>query len=48
MRLAEFGSVLVAGFVAQAVGYSPVFAATGVFFAAFSFMAFHQLKEGFI
>jgi len=45
MRLAEFGSVLVAGFVAQAAGYSPVFAATGVFFAVFSLMAFHQLKK---
>jgi len=45
MRLAEFGSVLAAGLVAQAAGYSPVFAATGVFFAVFSFMAFHQLKE---
>ena len=45
MRLAEFGSVLAAGLVAQSVGYSPVFAATGVFFAVFSFMSFHQLKE---
>ena len=45
MRLAEFASVLTAGFVAQAVGYAPVFAATGVFFAAFSFMSFHQLRE---
>jgi hypothetical protein len=45
MRLAEFSSVLTAGFVAQAVGYAPVFAATGVFFAVFSFMSFHQLRE---
>jgi hypothetical protein len=45
MHLAEFASVLTAGFVAQAVGYAPVFAATGVFFAVFSFMSFHQLRE---
>ena len=44
MRLAEFSSVLSAGFVAQAVGYAPVFAATGVFFAVFSFMSFRQLR----
>jgi hypothetical protein len=44
MRLAEFSSVLAAGFVAQEVGYTPVFAATGIFFAIFSFMAFHQLR----
>jgi MFS family permease len=46
MRLAEFSSVLFAGFVAQAVGYAPVFAATGVFFAVFSFMSLHQLTQG--
>jgi MFS family permease len=45
MRLAEFASVLTAGFAAQAVGYAPVFAVTGVFFAVFSFMSFHQLRE---
>ena len=45
MRLAEFSSVLSAGFLAQAVGYTPVFAATGVFFAVFSFMSLHQLRE---
>ena len=45
MRLAEFASVLTAGFAAQAVGYAPVFAATGVFFAVFSFISFRQLRE---
>ena len=44
MRLAESASVLTAGFAAQAVGYAPVFGVTGVFFAVFSFMSFHQLQ----
>jgi hypothetical protein len=44
MRFAEFSSVLAAGFVAQAVGYAPVFAATGIFFAVFSFMSLHILR----
>ena len=44
MRFAEFFSVLTAGFVAQAVGYLPVFAATGIFFAAFSFLSLHVLR----
>jgi predicted MFS family arabinose efflux permease len=43
MRLAEFSSVLAAGFVAQTVGFAPVFAATGVFFAVFSFMSLRIL-----
>lgn len=44
MRLAEFSSVLAAGFVVQAAGYMPVFAATGVFFVIFSFISFSQLN----
>jgi MFS family permease len=44
MRFAEFFSVLTAGFVAQAVGYAPVFAATGIFFAAFSFLSLYVLR----
>lgn len=44
MRLAEFSSVLSAGFVAQSVGYMPVFAVTGVFFAVFSFMSLYQMR----
>lgn len=44
MRFAEFFSVLAAGFVAQAAGYAPVFAATGIFFAAFSFLSLHVLR----
>ncbi len=45
MRLAEFSSVLTAGFVAQLAGYTPVFAATGVFFVVFSFMSLQLLRS---
>jgi MFS family permease len=45
MRIAEFLSVLVAGFLVQAVGFGPIFVATGVFFAAFSFLAVSILKQ---
>jgi len=44
MRLAEFATVLSTGFAVQAVGYTPVFAATGVFFAIFSLMSLQQLR----
>ena len=44
MRIAEFASVLSAGFLAQVVGYAPVFAATGFFFVVFSFMSLQQLR----
>ena len=43
MRLAEFSSVLTAGFVVQAVGYAPVFVTTGVSFTIFSFISLRQL-----
>jgi MFS family permease len=45
MRIAEFLSVLVAGFLVQAVGFGPIFAATGVFFAAFSFLSVSILDQ---
>ena len=45
MRLAEFFSVLAAGFVAQTMGYAPVFIATGVFFGVFAFLCVHILKS---
>jgi hypothetical protein len=45
MRFAEFSSVLAAGFFVQAVGYAPVFAATGVFFAIFSVITLRQLGK---
>jgi hypothetical protein len=43
-RLAEFASVLFAGFVAQSIGYMPVFAASGIFFTTFSVLSLYILK----
>ena len=45
LRFAEFGSVLYAGVVAQNLGYTPVFAASGFFFMIFSVLAFYILKK---
>jgi len=45
MRFAEFASLLYAGFIAQAVGYAPVFFSCGVFFAVFSVLALSLLKN---
>ena len=45
VRLAEFSSVLGAGFVAQSVGYPPVFVASGIFFVAFSVLSLYVLKR---
>jgi MFS family permease len=39
MRIAEFSSVLAAGFVVPIFGYLPVFVATGVFFGVFLIMS---------
>ncbi len=44
MRFAEFFSVLTAGFLAEAVGYAPVFVAAGIFFGAFLFLQLFVLK----
>ncbi len=44
MRIAEFTSVLLTGFVAQSFGYMPVFAASGVFFTIFSVLSLYALK----
>jgi MFS family permease len=43
-RLAEFASVLFAGFVAQSLGYMPVFTASGIFFTVFSVLSLYILK----
>jgi hypothetical protein len=43
-RLAEFASVISAGFVAQSLGYMPVFAASGIFFTVFSVLSLYALK----
>jgi hypothetical protein len=45
MRVAEFLSVLAAGFVAQTVGFAPIFVVTGIAFGVFSFMSFYTLKN---
>jgi hypothetical protein len=45
MRLAEFATVVSFGFLAQTVGYTPVFAMTGVFWAVFSLMSFRELAR---
>jgi hypothetical protein len=45
MRLAEFASVLTAGYAAQIIGYTPVFAATGIFFVVFSFMSLNSISR---
>jgi predicted MFS family arabinose efflux permease len=44
MRLAEFTSVLSAGFVAQSLGYMPLFVSSGIFFTIFSVLSLHALK----
>ena len=45
MRFAEFTSLLYAGFVAQSVGYAPVFVSSGIFFAIFSVLALYFLRN---
>ena len=45
MRLAEFSSVLAAAFVAQTVGYAPVFVATGLAFGIFLFISLYSLRH---
>ncbi len=44
LRFAEFGSVLYAGFIAQSVGYLPLFVSSGLFFTLFSVLALHFLR----
>lgn len=46
MRLAEFTSVLYAGFVAQSLGYMPMFVSSGIFFTIFSVLSLYILKAG--
>jgi MFS family permease len=43
-RLAEFASVLSAGFAAQFLGYAPVFALSGISFVTFSVLSLYALK----
>jgi MFS family permease len=44
-RFAEFASLLYAGFIAQNIGYTPVFVSCGIFFAIFSFLALYLIKN---
>ena len=44
LRFAEFGSVLYAGFIAQSVGYLPLFVSSGLFFTLFSVLALCFLR----
>jgi MFS family permease len=44
MRIAEFASLLSAGFIVQYLGYTPVFLATGIFFAIYAFFSLAILK----
>jgi MFS family permease len=43
-RLAEFASVLTAGFIAQYLGYPPLFVASGIAFAIFSILSLNLLR----
>jgi hypothetical protein len=43
-RFAEFASLLYAGFIAQSIGYFPVFVSSGIFFAIFSVLALYFLR----
>lgn len=45
VRLAEFASLLYGGFIAQSVGYAPVFFSCGVSFVSFSILAFYLLRK---
>jgi hypothetical protein len=45
MRFAEFASLLYAGFIAENIGFAPVFASCGIFFATFSILSFYLLRH---
>ena len=45
MRLAEFASLAAGGFLAQTLGYAPVFAVAGAFFGVHAFLCLHVLKS---
>ena len=45
MRLAEFSSILFAGFIAQSIGYMPVFILSGLSFTIFSVLSWHFLNS---
>jgi predicted MFS family arabinose efflux permease len=45
MRISEFLSILYAGFIAESVGYMPVFVLSGIFFFIFSISSWYFLKK---
>ena len=45
MRLAEFGSLAAGGFLAQTLGYAPVFIAAGACFGVHAFLCLYILKS---
>jgi hypothetical protein len=45
MRIAEFASLLLTGYVVQKIGFGPVFISSGIFFLFFSLLALHLLKK---
>jgi hypothetical protein len=47
MRLAEFSSLVAGGFIAQALGYAPVFIACGAFMGVHLFMSLYVIKGNF-
>ena len=45
MRIAEFSSMVSAGFLVQYLGYTPVFLAAGIFFGVYCFLSLFILKK---
>jgi hypothetical protein len=45
MRLAEFSSLIAGGFIAQSLGYAPVFIACGAFMGVHLFMSLYVMKS---
>jgi MFS family permease len=45
MRFAEFASLLYAGFIAEKLGYAPLFVSSGIFFLMFSLLALHFIRN---
>ena len=44
MRIAEFSSILSAGFLVQYLGYAPIFLTAGIFFGVYCFLSLFILK----
>ena len=44
MRIAEFSSIISAGFLVQYLGYMPIFLVTGIFFGVYCFLSLFILK----